>query len=303
MRNALDLRRLRYFAAIAEHGSLSGAARALNVAQPALSHHIRQIEAALDLALLERHRDGVTLTDAGRLLEAHARTIMAAVERAEDELAALAPPAPPALRLRIAIISSIAAELTPLLLAQFQRTMPGVAVRITEAGTLDSRELIDKGTVDLAIALSPSRRAVPVASERLHLVSRAEGEGDDGDIAFAEVLPLPLILPARGNPLRELIEAEAATAGRRLDVVFEIDGPTSRTRALSSGQGHTILGATSTAELARTPGLVVRAIVAPAIRRPLYMDARQGLPADLVDSARRALAAALASMPSLDPVG
>jgi LysR family transcriptional regulator, nitrogen assimilation regulatory protein len=82
---ALDLRQLRYFLAIGDSGALSYAARTLDIAQSAVSHHLAEMEARLGV---ERHPRGVTLTPAGRTLYEHARTIVAAVARAESEIQA-----------------------------------------------------------------------------------------------------------------------------------------------------------------------------------------------------------------------
>src|SRR5215470_9806570 len=64
----MDLRHLRYFAAVAKAGSLTLAARQLNVSQPALSYHLRHLEEELDVELLDRLPRGVALTDAGAAL-------------------------------------------------------------------------------------------------------------------------------------------------------------------------------------------------------------------------------------------
>ena len=61
MASLLDLRRLRYFRAIVGHGSLAAASRALNVAQPALSHHLAELERLLGVTLLHRHSRGVAI--------------------------------------------------------------------------------------------------------------------------------------------------------------------------------------------------------------------------------------------------
>ena len=63
----IPLNRLRYFHAIASAGSVSAAAKTLNIAQPALSYHLRGIERDLGTALLHRTNRGVTLTHAGLL--------------------------------------------------------------------------------------------------------------------------------------------------------------------------------------------------------------------------------------------
>ena len=68
---AVELRHLRYFAAVAEHGQVSRAARALYLTQPALSQALSQLERNLGFALFERMPHGMQLTPAGReVLEA-----------------------------------------------------------------------------------------------------------------------------------------------------------------------------------------------------------------------------------------
>jgi DNA-binding transcriptional LysR family regulator len=69
----VELRHLRYFAAIAEEGSFTAAAERLWVAQPRLSTQIRRLEAELGVRLFERHTRGVTLTPAGTLFLERAR--------------------------------------------------------------------------------------------------------------------------------------------------------------------------------------------------------------------------------------
>jgi LysR family transcriptional regulator, nitrogen assimilation regulatory protein len=300
MKSALDLRRLRYFLAIVDHGSLSSAARTLHIAQPALSHHMGQIEKSLGIKLLNRHRDGVTLTEAGNELLVHARDIVQRFLVAESALAKYCDPVEEPLRLRLAIISSIAATITPILLEEFSRSLPGVAVRITEAGTLESRELVEEGAVDLAISLAPIGKATPIAWERLYLVTHKNSSLAEGEISFSCLLDNALILPARENPLRELLEMEAQKHGRHLNVVHEIDGPSSRVNALNLAKGSTVLGATSTIELSREPELVIRPIASPELRRPLYMAARRGLPIQFTRRVVNALVHALGSLESLD---
>ena len=75
----MDLRQLRYFIAIVEQGSFSKAAEFLNVAQPALSLHVRNLESELGCALLFRSPQGVVATEAGDILVRNAR-IMAEQE-------------------------------------------------------------------------------------------------------------------------------------------------------------------------------------------------------------------------------
>ncbi|WP_280396968.1 LysR family transcriptional regulator, partial [Nocardia carnea] len=78
----MDLRKLRYFAAVAEHRHFGRAAQALYIAQPVLSRQIRAFEQELRCDLLVRTTRRVELTPAGEQLYTEARSILAAVETA-----------------------------------------------------------------------------------------------------------------------------------------------------------------------------------------------------------------------------
>ncbi|OLR93006.1 LysR family transcriptional regulator [Actinokineospora bangkokensis] len=91
----LEVRDLRYFVAVAEDLNFTRAARRLNLAQPALSRAIRQLEDRLGVTLLERTTRAVALTPAGAVFLADARAALAAVRVAETRVAAAAAPTRP----------------------------------------------------------------------------------------------------------------------------------------------------------------------------------------------------------------
>ena len=80
--------RLRVLVAVAQHGSVTAAARALNYAQPSVSHHLARLEAETGATLTQRSGRGIRLTDAGRLLAGRAEEILGRLDAAERELAA-----------------------------------------------------------------------------------------------------------------------------------------------------------------------------------------------------------------------
>src|SRR5713101_5683970 len=94
----LDVTRLRVLVAVAKHGSVTAAARALNYAQPSVSHHIARLEAETGARLLQRAGRGVRLTDAGRLLADRAADCLEAGSPGMDLMLAEAEP-PEALRM------------------------------------------------------------------------------------------------------------------------------------------------------------------------------------------------------------
>src|SRR4051794_3263285 len=85
----LDVRRMRILREVAAQGSFSAAAEALNFTQSAVSQHVAALERETGTQLVERRRSGVRLTEAGHVLVGHADAILARIESAEDELAAL----------------------------------------------------------------------------------------------------------------------------------------------------------------------------------------------------------------------
>src|SRR5688572_5829194 len=82
----IELTHLRYFQAVAEHGSLTAAAKRLRVTQPTLTVAMRGLETRLGTTLLFRNRSGVTLTRTGHELLAHAEDVFRVLERAERRI-------------------------------------------------------------------------------------------------------------------------------------------------------------------------------------------------------------------------
>ncbi|MEU3254764.1 LysR family transcriptional regulator [Streptomyces sp. NPDC006997] len=145
----LELRHLRTVRAIAEAGSLTRAATALGLAQPALSAQLKRIERALGGPLFERHRHGVHATALGELVLDHARVLLPAVAELQQEATrfAHAPRHTPRLR-----IGGTHGPLLGALLDRLAQTAPGIDV--TTRTSWSERELADllaEGRLDYAL--------------------------------------------------------------------------------------------------------------------------------------------------------
>jgi DNA-binding transcriptional LysR family regulator len=193
----MELRHLRYFAAIAEEGSFTRAAERLWVAQPGLSSQIRRLESELGITLFERHTRGVTLTAAGELFLERTRAVLAAAEDAlstgRDLELGLAG------SLRLGLSAETAAGSVAGLLSRFAHEHPGVEVTVFEsyAGTL-LRELRD-GRLDAVVVPSPfgatDLHSVRLGAERW-VVLAAPGHRLDrpGPIRAAELEGEPFVV-------------------------------------------------------------------------------------------------------------
>jgi DNA-binding transcriptional LysR family regulator len=148
-----ELRHLRYFVAVAEELNFSRAARRLQMAQPPLSVAIRQLEAELGTALFRRSSREVTLTEAGKALLDGARRTLAEADAAIE--AARRAAAGDLGVLRIGFSWSARFETLPALGQAFRSQHPDVDVLTQEVWNSQMAGALRKGTIDLAVALSP----------------------------------------------------------------------------------------------------------------------------------------------------
>ncbi|WP_457092512.1 LysR family transcriptional regulator [Microvirga sp. P5_D2] len=296
----LDLRRLRYFHAIGQAGSMSEAARHLGIAQPALSYHIREIEKDYGGELFRRSRQGMQLNDAGRLLLDHAVVILAQVERAEQELLEFGKrKAGMPQVVRLAAIPSLATLLTPRLLAEMRSLYPTYGLYVLESNTRESRSLLERGEVDLAVTIADETvaEACHLVREELFLAMFSEHpDRNSNPIAFQDVLKEQLILPSRGRPVRNLVEHHAAVLKLPVFVAYEIDGLNPRKQATISNLGRTLMPWISISDEIAAGTLRARRIVAPSIDRAIALERRDDLAPELGNVLHQALKRILKEM-------
>jgi len=152
----LDVTRLRVLVAVARHGSVTAAARALNYAQPSISHHIARLEAETGTQLLERVGRGIRLTDAGRLLAERAEEIIGRLDAAEAELAAHVGLREG--RVRLAAFPSALGTIVPAAAARLEAETPGMDFMLTEAEPPEALRMLRAGYVDVALVFRHYQR-------------------------------------------------------------------------------------------------------------------------------------------------
>jgi DNA-binding transcriptional LysR family regulator len=181
----LDVTRLRVLVAVARYGSVTAAARALNYAQPSISHHLARLEAETGARLLQRAGRGVRLTDAGRLLAERAEEIIGRLDAAENELAAHVGLRQG--RVRLASFPSALGTIVPAAAARMQAESPGVDLLLSEAEPPEALRMLRAGYVDVALVfrhyLAETDPAPPGAEE----------EGARGRLLLDE--PVHLVYP------------------------------------------------------------------------------------------------------------
>jgi DNA-binding transcriptional LysR family regulator len=146
----LELRHLRYFIAVAEAGSVVKAARALNLAQPALSRQVQQLERLLGVTLLERLPHGVQLTRAGRGFLRDARRTLFAAKRARSRARDIHGAKPESLRVGFAELLLHWRELSDALF-EFRTAYPDVSVQAQHLTGPQLRSALREDRIDVAI--------------------------------------------------------------------------------------------------------------------------------------------------------
>ena len=143
----MELRHLRYFVAVADHGGISHAAERLRIAQPAVSRQIKDLEAHVGTDLLIREGRSVRLTDAGKAFAAHAREILRDAEDACEDARQIAQGN--AGRLRIGLLESASwGGHLPDALNRYARTYPNVRMEVTPMSSIDQIDAVMAGELD-----------------------------------------------------------------------------------------------------------------------------------------------------------
>ena len=239
------LNQMRTFLAVVETGTLSLAARRLNLTQPAVSQQIGELERCLGQRLLERLPGGVIPTAAGssilepvaRLLKAAEDVVAAASEHGEGGKG----------RLRLGMGAASAAALLPEVLAEVKQALPRLDIRLEAGSTPDLLRAVEEGDLDLVIVtlpIAPSRtiELVPVLREPMVAVlPTGLDDGGAAPLSAADLCKLPLILDVTGAHTRRLINRWFAEADLTPLPMMEIAGIETIRQLVRNGLGATIL--------------------------------------------------------------
>lgn len=222
----MDVKRLRYFVAVAELGSFSAAARQLRVAQPAISRHVRLLELDLKKQLLIRNAKGVFLTEHGERLLHLARGITHQL----DMLPAIIsnPAGEISGRVTFGMPPTISAVLAKPLLQTAAQRYPKAHIHIIESLSGFLLSSIQAGAVDMAILFGePSHPAYELdvlVREKLFLIGAPSSNLPfDASLEFKHLSNFPLVMKGTTHAVRQLLDATAEQEGVKLQIALEAD--------------------------------------------------------------------------------
>ena len=247
----VNLRTLKYFVAIADAGSFTGAASIIPLAQPALTRQMRELEADLGVQLLERRPRGVVLTPAGATFYASARRILAEASRVRDKLARSHFAGKPAVT--IGVPPTLAGLLLPGLLETSSHTLEGIELRSREAFTPVLLEWLERGVIDMAVVTNP---------------------GGGRALSYQPLLSEPFALVSN----RDMGYGELRILGQTLNVHWEIDSVDSIRQLVCRGQWATIMPISVFKDVAERARLTLSEISSVQLNRHLALATRADAP-------------------------
>jgi DNA-binding transcriptional LysR family regulator len=272
-----DLVDLRLFCEVVDAGSITRGAERSALALAAASTRIRNMEDALGAPLLERSRQGVTLTPAGRTLLKHARTILSQTARLREDLGAFAGGLSGEVRL-LANTNALT-EFLPEALSRFLAGHPHVSVNLEERLSDEIVGLVAEGVGDVGIVAGTvdmgSLQTFPFRSDRFVVVSSAiHPLAQRSAMTFADVLGFDLVGLDRASSLQRFLSTKAAREGRPLRLRVQLRSFDAVCRLVECGVGVGVVPETTARRAARTMSLGIVELTDDWARRDLTICVR-----------------------------
>jgi DNA-binding transcriptional LysR family regulator len=213
----MELRQLRYFEAVVRHRHFTRAAEELHVAQSALSHQVKRLERELGIELLRRTTRSVEPTEAGELVAARARAVLAETEALGGELDELRGLVRGRVMVGGAMLFGGKLDI-PAVLSAFNARFPDVEVGVRAGSSQRMIEMLHDGSLDVTFALEveppPEVERLELSSEELAAaIGPRHPLAGEGPLPVSELAGHPLIAFEPGSSTRRLVDMALSEAG------------------------------------------------------------------------------------------
>ncbi|WP_318490081.1 LysR family transcriptional regulator [Photobacterium leiognathi] len=206
----MDSRQLSYFLVLAETKNFTRAAEKLHIAQPALSMTIKKLEQQLGLCLFARNDRKVELTDEGKVLLPHAKTIIQQIKDAQTAMSELRGLEKG--EVRVGIPSMLGSYFFPEIIMGFKNQYPNLKLSIVEAGTQSIRKMIIDGELDFGVIINhelpETLHPEPILkSQMVSVVSEQHEFATRKSLSFQDFFSQELVMFKHGYFHRETIDS------------------------------------------------------------------------------------------------
>lgn len=262
--------------AVIEAGSIARAAETLHLAQPALSAQMRQLEESLECHLLLRSSKGVVPTAAGMELIKRGKEVLRAFDtlRMIGRDMAAAPSGP----VTIGLPASVGAMVSVPLVEAVVKRYPCIELSLLESTSADLGVQLAQGRLDITVLFEgnvvTSMQYEAVLEENLFVVGAA---CDRDSFALAALHDLPLVMPARPNSIRLILDRACAMNAITPRIVAEISSPHSMLQLARAGIGATVLPGSMLNEKKSAPLSTAR-IISPSLTRTICLASNSSVP-------------------------
>jgi DNA-binding transcriptional LysR family regulator len=214
---------LTYFLEVARTGSLSKASERLYVAVSALSRQIAKLEDELGTPLFERRPRGMVLSEAGRLLAAHAQRSLLETERIREEIRSLGSAG--RATIRVASSEGVAYDFVPRVFARFRDMYPLAHLELEVVSPSVATERVRQGNADIAVCFSiaPEKDVTVHHAQRAPLYALVRNDhplAARNTLSLRDLLPYPVALSDQGATLRQLFDLSCSLQGLLIEPVF-----------------------------------------------------------------------------------
>ena len=299
----MNLRRLKYFVKIIDVGSLTQAAECLHIAQPALSQQLATLEGEMNQQLLIRTKRGVTPTEAGKTLYAHAQSILRQCEQAQNAVDLIGTSLNGTIAVGLAAGTAAQHLAIPLML-EVQQQHPGIVLHFNESSSTQLAELVINGRVEMAI-IDEQRsvkglRSQPLLKEALYLVCPPSLHATQKECTLAQAAKLPLFLPGCSSTLRAAWDEACHAQHLHYQVKCEIESSATLAAAISAGLGATILPESAARALLKHADAWLAPLNSPSLHASLAFCMADRLPLSAAAEAVKSILLSLISRRNLE---
>jgi len=273
----MSMDRIHSLVEVARRGSITDAARALGLTQPALSRRIQLLEQEFATPLLTRSQKGVRLTELGKLVESEGRSLLERYDRLKDEVGAH-------LRLERGTVrlgggAAAVSFLLPELIREFRRDHTDVVFQVKEAGSREIERDVLSEELELGIVTLPAQSkelvVTPLLKDPIVLVAAPDHPlAQRKRVPAAALEGAPVIGFEGGSAIRHLIDGALEAAGVHVEVVMELRSIQSILRMVALHLGMAFVSQLGVEAVGR--GVKVVPVTGLRIRRRLAVIRRQG---------------------------
>lgn len=236
----MNLFQFEVFVQVVDTGNFTKAGEILGLTQSGVSHNISALESELGIILLNRGRNGVSLTDAGKRIISHIRNVLKESEQIKQKTAAIL--GMKVGKIRIGSFQSASARLLPAIISYFKSRYEGIELDLYEGGYNEITEWVENGIIDIGFVSLPVKglETIPLLKDKLVvLLPSGHHLHEYSSLTMEQISKEPFIMPKAGCEV--LIKERFQSYGLMPNIQFEVEDNQTLISMVQEGLGLTVI--------------------------------------------------------------